>query len=157
MNSRYGMAVWIMLIPIGALAQIRGVIVNMETGVPLRDIVVFTDKEETTTTHWDGTFELRDTTFNQLQLGHHNYEKRVMLRHELTDTIALIPAYNALNEVEVIGHSRWKDKAAAFQVPMAELKMLDQMSGKAGFSVGEMKRLRKKKRLKELKRLLENY
>ena len=90
-------------------------------------------------------------------LGAGQYRPPVREEEELTDTIALIPNLNALCEVVVIGYDRRKKKAGAFAVPIEELKALDRASPNSGFSMGDIKRLRKKARHKHIQKILDNY
>lgn len=79
------------------------VVVNSESDVPVRDILVYTDDGQETKTKWDGTFSLRET-FSCVNFAHPQYEKRYMLREEMArDTIVLIPNLSALGEVVVYG------------------------------------------------------
>ena len=140
-------------------AQIKGVVISTETRIPVRDIVVTTDKGERSVTAWDGTFLLRDTSFHELSMGNVHYERRVMYREELTDTIELIPKLNALGEVVVIGHARkGAEFNRRFSVEKEELKAIDRASPNSGtFSVGELARKRNKKRIERMNKIVRNY
>jgi len=84
----------------------RFVVVNMETKVPVRDILIYTDDKQEARSRWDGTFSLR-RGFERIMFAHPNYEKRIMLKDEIDgDTIYLLPNLFALNEVVVYGHRR---------------------------------------------------
>jgi len=157
MKLESGITFLLLMVASVTTAQVKGVVVNMETGIPARAVLVYSDKGEQTVTAWDGTFQLSDTTFHRLTLGNGEFVSRVMYREELTDTIALIPNLNALCEVVVIGYDRRKKKAGAFAVPIEELKMLDNMSPNSGISFGDMKRLKRKARYKRVKKILDNY
>ena len=157
MKLESGITFLLLMVTSMTTAQIKGVVVNMETGIPARQVLVYSDKGEQVETAWDGTFQLNDTTFHRLTLGNGEFVSRVMYREELTDTIALIPNLNALCEVVVIGYDRRKKKAGVFEVPIEELKALDRASPNSGFSMGDIKRLRKKARHKHIQKILDNY
>lgn len=148
------LCVLFLLLPATACPQVRGVVVSTETGVPVRDVVLYTDVGHKVVTAWDGTYCLPDS-FASVTLAHPKYERRVMLRSEMGDTINLIPALYALTEVVVIGRRRsYKND---FYIPKEELKMLENQSGKGGFSPGEMRRQAKKRQRQRLQRILDNY
>lgn len=157
MKLESGITFLLLMVTSMTTAQIKGVVINMETGIPARQVLVYSDKCEQVETAWDGTFQLNDTTFHRLTLGNGEFVSRVMYREELTDTIALIPNLNALCEVVVIGYDRRKKKAGVFAVPIEELKALDRASPNSGFSMGDIKRLRKKARHKHIQKILDNY
>jgi len=158
MKYESSIVMFLLLLPLTIGAQIKGMVVSTETNVPVRDVVITTDRGERTVTAWDGTFLLKDTTFRQLSLGNVHYLRRVVYREELTDTVTLIPDINSLDEVVVIGHARGKAFNRRFSVDVEELKAIDRASPNSGtFSMGELKRLKKKKKLKHLKEVLRNY
>lgn len=85
-------------------AQTRGVVVDMETGTPVKgvDIIVNGSYINKVTTDYRGGFyisgEVKDLTF--IRSG---FVTRVLNRSELKDTIDLLPAWQRLNEVVVYG------------------------------------------------------
>ena len=96
------------------------VVVNMESKVPVQDILVYTDDGQETKTKLDGTFSLRET-FGRVNFVHPSYEKRYMLREELEgDTIGLLPHAFALNEVVVYGHR--PDHALGMNFKLSEVE-----------------------------------
>jgi hypothetical protein len=159
MKYESGIVLFLLLLPLKMDAQIKGVVISTETRIPVRDIVVTTDKGERSVTAWDGTFLLRDTSFHELSMGNVHYERRVMYREELTDTIELIPKLNALGEVVVIGHARkGAEFNRRFSVEKEELKAIDRASPNSGtFSVGELARKRNKKRIERMNKIVRNY
>lgn len=159
MKYESSIVLFLLLLPLKMDAQIKGVVISTETRIPVRDIVVTTDKGERSVTAWDGTFLLRDTSFHELSMGNVHYERRVMYREELTDTIELIPKLNALGEVVVIGHARkGAEFNRRFSVEKEELKAIDRASPNSGtFSVGELARKRNKKRIERMNKIVRNY
>ena len=159
MKYESSIVLFLLLLPLKMDAQIKGVVISTETGIPVRNVAVTTDKGERSVTAWDGTFLLRDTSFHELSMGNVHYERRVMYREELTDTIELIPRMNALDEVVVIGHARkGAEFNRRFSVDKEELKAIDRASPNSGtFSVGELARKRNKKRIERMKTVVRNY
>ena len=85
-------------------AQIKAVVIDMESGLPLRDVTVTVDNSyiPATTTNYTGTFTVKDSA-EEITLGHIGYETRHLLRHELTDTIGLMHKFMAIREVVIYG------------------------------------------------------
>lgn len=87
-----------------SMAQVKGVVVDMETKTPVRGVDVIVDGSyvRKDTTDYAGRYsvagEVRDITFVK-----RGYETRVMKRGELADTIELLPSYRRIDEVVVYG------------------------------------------------------
>ena len=91
-------------------AQRRIVVVDMETGVPVRNVVVQYGKGSECVTIWDGSV-LLDTLVDGFRDGkiimrRSGYMTRTLVYEELTDTINLLPSFNALGEVVIYGKKR---------------------------------------------------
>lgn len=100
------------------------VVVNIETGVPVRDILVYTDDGQEVRTDWDGTFSLQEG-YGRLTFSHTAYEKRIMLRDELDgDTIQLIPNQFALREVVIYGKRRDMNKERTFVMSPTDAQLM---------------------------------
>ena len=100
--SRYSLPLLALLVTIQAHAQHGGVVVHMETGVPLRDVVVMTNTGERAKSDYRGQFQLTKpfTSLTSLE------------RSQMSDTLALMPQFNTLEEVTVWGKGRHvEDKA----------------------------------------------
>ena len=90
----------------GAEAQ-QFVVADMESRVPIRDVLIHTNDNQDTKSCWDGTFSLHEG-FDKIMFSHLNYEKRYVLKSELKgDTIWLMPRMNALREVVIYGERRF--------------------------------------------------
>ena len=86
------------------------VVADMESRVPIRDVIIQTDDNQDTTSKWDGTFSLHEG-FGKIIFSHLNYEKRYVLKSELKgDTIWLMPNMNALREVVIYGERRFDNR-----------------------------------------------
>ena len=89
----------------------------MESRVPLRDVLVYTDNNQNTKTIWDGTFSLKEG-FDRISFSHPLYEKRYVLKSELKgDTIFLLPKRNTLREVVIYGERRFDKRMAEMIKP----------------------------------------
>ena len=143
------------------------VVINLESRVPVRDIVVYTDDGQETRTKWDGTFSLRET-FGRVDFAHPNYEKRYMLREELEgDTIGLLPNAFALNEVVVYGHRPDETVKLNVKLPKAEAQLLQPVPtgfnilGLVAWGLDEIwfKKVRHRKEMEKQKRkmIIDNY
>lgn len=161
-----------------ALAQVKAdslvsevsrtfVVVNIETGVPVRDILVYTDDGQEARTNWDGTFTLHEG-YGRLTFSHPAYEKRIMLPEELDgDTIQLIPNQFALREVVIYGKRRDMDKERTFAMSSTDVQLMQ--STPQGFNpLGLLalgydaiwgKKIRHRHAMKEQKRkmIMDNY
>lgn len=86
------------------------VVADMESRVPIRDVLIHTDDNQDTKSCWDGTFSLHEG-FDKIMFSHLNYEKRYVLKSELKgDTIWLMPRMNALREVVIYGERRFDNR-----------------------------------------------
>lgn len=111
-------------------------VVNVETGVPLRDIIVYTDDKQKTKSIWDGTFSLCNS-FKSMTLTHPAYEKRVVYKDKIkNDTIFMLPNSYALDEVIIYGHSNSMNRKFDFSKPKHDIKMMQQIQ--QGVNVGAL-------------------
>lgn len=85
-----------------AMAQKKGLIVNMTDGVPVRDVKIYTNTNTVTTTNWKGEYSI-DKYFTSVTITHPDYLSLTLNLYEMTDTIELIPKYHTLDEVVVYG------------------------------------------------------
>jgi hypothetical protein len=93
------------------------VVADMESRVPLRDVLVHTDDNQNIKTIWDGTFSLNEG-FGRISFSHPHYEKRYVLKSELRgDTIFLLPKMNTLREVVIYGERRFDKRMAEMMKP----------------------------------------
>lgn len=145
----------------------RLVVADIESHMPLRDILAYTDDQQTAKSAWDGTFILREG-YGRIGLTHPNYEKRYVLSSELKgDTLYLIPKLNALREVVVYGKHRDLTEKMNVKMPKTEAQLL--VANPHGFSalgflflIADelwMKKARHKQELKKQKyrQMMDNY
>lgn len=98
-------------VSLGVSAQ-TFVVTDLDTRIPIRDVKIYTDDNQQTKSHWDGTFTLREG-FGRINLSHPKYVSRYVLTSELKgDTIFLLPSMNTLDEVVIYGHRRFDERMA---------------------------------------------
>ena len=85
-----------------AEAQSRCVVIDKETGIPIRDVKVYTDKGHVFVSDYQGRVVV-DSAFKSVTFSHVSYLMRVLERHEWRDTLWLLPKENRLGEVVVWG------------------------------------------------------
>ena len=96
----------------GMLAQRNLIVASLESKAPQRDIKVRVDNGNEFLTPWSGEIEVPDS-FKRITLSHPKFQHRYVLRNELhNDTIYLIPALHAVDEVVVLGTDRSKSMMA---------------------------------------------
>ena len=85
-----------------ARAQVHCVIVDKETGTPIRNVNIHTDNGKTTITDYRGIAEI-EGSFKNATISHASYLTRYVVSSELRDTVWLLPRENRLSEVVVWG------------------------------------------------------
>lgn len=134
-----------------AYAQNRYVVVDMETGVPQRDVRVRWDNNHVTHTIWDGSFNV-DSVRDSIEIMKYGYMTRIMASEQLTDTIGIIPTFNKLTEVVVWG--KYKPGWTLKPLTKEEIAAMTSSAG-IGISVDVMggieKLLNRKRRKREKK------
>lgn len=78
------------------------VVIDIETKVPMRGVIVSTKTGYRDTTNWRGICHV-PTAFDTLTVFKHNYIPERLIANELKDTTALIPSGSAISEVTVWG------------------------------------------------------
>ena len=118
-------------------AQRQLVVVNVESRVPIRDVIVTADNGQQMRTPWDGVIVWPDSV-NRLDFRHPDFESRYVLQSEVQgDSIFLIPNIHALREVVIVGERRFdKRMSSMLQIsPDKKLSMeLERIKIPAGFS-----------------------
>lgn len=153
-------AIWLFLfniIVLCARAQDTIVVVDKETGTPIRDVNLITDKGEIRSSNYRGQISV-EGEFKNATLSHASYLTRVVKHAELKDTLWLLPRENRLSEVVVIG----KDKQginAIVASAVADLSAYAPPSNGVSFDFGQL--IRKKplsrKARKKNKELLQKW
>ena len=144
-----------------SFAQLKAVVANIETLVPVRDAVIYSTDGIDTVSCWDGTFCLKDS-FKQFSVSHPHYITRVIFIGEFHngDTILLIPKEGYISEVEVWGTSKSKNKQFLLKKTDAQLlsARLDggNLLGLFGL-IGSFFSNKKESTENKLKRILEDY
>ncbi len=78
------------------------VVIDIETKVPMRGVIVSTKNGYRDTTNWRGICHV-PAAFDTLTVFKHNYIPERLISNELKDTTALIPSGSAISEVTVWG------------------------------------------------------
>lgn len=79
-------------------AQTAGIVLDIQTRLPITNVNIFTDNNKTFTTNKAGRFIIT-TTFGSVTITHGNYIRRILNRKEMQDTIFLLPKSITVNEV----------------------------------------------------------
>lgn len=142
-------------------AQKRFVVIDMETGVPQRDVRVRWSKNNETYTIWDGSFNV-DSVRDSVEIFKYGYMTRIMKPEEMTDTIGILPTYNKLSEVVIYGF--YKPRKFGWTLkPLTKEEIAAMNSKRLGMNVdviGGIKKLftrKKRKRQKRAKEMLAEY
>ena len=85
--------------------QAHCVIIDKETGVPVRDVKVATDKGAVALTNYLGQVTV-EGDFTSATISHASYLQRRVDRKEFRDTLWLLPRVNRLAEVVVLGENQ---------------------------------------------------
>lgn len=101
-------------------AQVSAVVIDMQTGLPVRDVNVYTNKNYETKTDWHGRFNL-PYDFESITISNFDYLQRVLKRDELTDTIGIVPMAHMLEGVTIWGNR--PNYAQRFHVNKDDLKL----------------------------------
>ena len=89
-----------------ALASDTVVVVDLETGLPLRDVKLFTNTGTVCVSDYRGRIVLPDSSFQSATLTQPKYLSRVVERYEMTDTMEMLPQSSSLGDVVVWGVDR---------------------------------------------------
>ena len=137
MASRTLYIICLQLLSSGLLAQRQMVVVNVESKVPIREVIVSADNGREMRTSWDGLFEVPDS-FERIDFRHPDFEHRYMLTSELLgDTIFLIPNTNALREVVIYGERRFDKRMTSMMQSTPQQKLdavLERIKIPSGFN-----------------------
>lgn len=150
----------------GIDAQRRIVVVDMETRVPVRNVVVQYGKDTDCTTIWDGS-ALLDTLADcfrdkNIIMRRSGYMTRTLVYEELTDTIELLPSFNALGEVVIYGKKReqqfqWSlPKSYDVSRSMSSVPALRANTDILG-AIDKLFSYKRRKRLEEAKKRMSEY
>lgn len=129
--------IYLLLSSHAMMAQRQMVVVNAESKVPVRGVIVSADDGKVFRTSWDGLFEMSDSV-QRLDFRHPDFEHRYVLRAEVRgDTIFLIPNTNALREVVIYGERRFDKRMAQMLRPSPQRSLDAQLANikiPAGFN-----------------------
>lgn len=139
------------------MAQTSHVVTDMETGTPISDVTIIFNNIDScrTKTEYTGIFTCPDSA-RTLTFKHSKYEGRMMDRHELKDTIELLPNMNRLNEVVIKGK---RPKISPFVMgPIKDAALsAPRQTATATFDVVDLFTWKKRKKTKKRIKAIENY
>lgn len=138
-------------------AQPRCVVIDKETGTPLRDVKVHTESGILAVSDYQGRVYI-DTVFQSATLSHVSYLSRVVKAEEMRDTLWMIPKENRLGEVVVWGTNR-KNINSMVADATKNLEAYAPPPGLASFDFFNMFRKKplSRKARKKNKKLLDNW
>lgn len=87
---------------LSANAQTHGVIADIETGLPIRDVKIYTNNNKVVMTNWLGEFNIY-SNFQSVTVSHGKFMPITLKRDEMTDTIYMLPKLHTLDEIIVWG------------------------------------------------------
>ena len=162
-------SLWLLLVAVVSQvsAQRRLVVVDVETLIPVVGANVVS-KDGNTTTDSLGYFSVSDSC-RSLAFSHVNYEPRMINLTEVRDTVFLMSKLLNVREVVVFGHGPHDVLPEALKKQLrlnkkeAELAAIDPSSGGNLLSlIGQLmpkkwRKNKKEERMKQLKRILEEY
>lgn len=161
MNHRITLTFLVLCSASFCIAQHRYVVVDMETGVPQREVRVRWNRGQETHSIWDGSFTA-DSVRDSLEIFKPGYMTRIMKPEELTDTIGILPTFNKLSEVVIYGINRPR-KFGWTMKPLTKEEIASMNSKRPGINVnimGSIEKLlthKKRKRQKRVKESLADY
>ena len=115
------MLMMLLLVPFQLAAQKRGVVRDLETNVPLRDVIIYGKHGLKVTTDWAGRFELPIDS-GSVTFSHRKYMSRPVNVEEIDSTVYLLPSGEMLNEVVVWGKRGNKDHLAAYNAKEMQMQ-----------------------------------
>ena len=130
-------------------SQRRGIVLSMETGMPIREVKVYTNNGQVAVTDYTGHYEIKQT-FKSATFVKGNFVSLTLNNYEINDTTELLPKLNSLDEVIIWG----KRKRIILNIQRAMQDNKYYYTPKAGFSFdlfslfNKSKGLNKKERLK---------
>lgn len=147
---------------------IRGIVADMLTKTPQRDVQISLNTGHSVTTPWDGTFVIDDSLFSSATITRSGYLVRRMNREEFSDTIFLLPSERLLGEVEVWGRKPDREGlnrqissldailiANGQNLSFSPLGLVFYLLNKSGLLPDSESKARRKK--EKLKAILDNY
>lgn len=90
---------------------LTAVVGNAETGVPMREVAIYTNTGKTYTTNWRGEAAIM-SPFKSATIVKADFVSLTLDFSEMSDTIWLLPRFNTLSEVVVWGKGRMINKHA---------------------------------------------
>lgn len=146
-----------------AHAQTKGVVVDIETRLPIRNVIISMNTNKGVTTKWDGSFSIGDD-FGSATFTRSGYLSRNMKREEIKDTVFLLPNGRSLAEVVVYAKKPGK-KFNYNGMTSTDMKLINNQDMAKGFNIlgfiplaiSALKDKHKMSKNEKLKQQLDNY
>ncbi len=144
-------------------AQISGVVVDIETRRPIRDVMINMNNNRGVKTSWNGSFSINDD-FSSATFTRPGYLSRNMNREEIKDTVFLLPNGRTLAEV-VVYAKKPGPKFNYSGMTATDRKLLANQGMAKGFNIlgfiplaiNALKDKHKMSKKEKLKQQLDNY
>lgn len=104
-----------LLLSLSANAQRKGTILNMEDGIPIREVTIYTNNKQTVFTNYKGEFYI-PKAFTSVTIVKAGFVSRTLNLYEMPDTIELLPKFNTLDEVIILGKKNRFSKNAKVKI-----------------------------------------
>lgn len=109
MDKRLLLYALLMASSLAAIGQtVSGIVRDMETKKPIKDVEIIVNGSyaNTVKTDYRGHFAIGDSV-SCLTFIRYGYEKRMLTRAELTDTVEMLTGVNRVGEVVIYGKKPW--------------------------------------------------
>lgn len=156
--NRYAIIMFLVAVCIKTGAQRKVVVIDIETHVPVRDVMIRTDRGTGMKTDYRGIAMIEEP-FDTITLKQPKYMSRKMGREELKDTVILMPKAHQLSEVTVWGKDRKNIKSMVGQATK-DASAYAPPKPLVGFDFANMidkRRRRDMKHLKKAKEILKEW
>lgn len=145
-------------------AQVRGVVVDLETHVPIRDVAISLNTNNATRTKWDGSFIINND-FGSATFTRSGYLSRNMNKEEIKDTVFLLPSGRTLAEVVVYARKPGPKFDYGGMTALDRKLINNQAAAQGGFNLlgfaslalKSLKNKRKTTKQQDLKKKLDSY
>jgi len=145
---------------LNSTAQRQIVVLDMDTGLPIRDVSVRVDKDNSTQTDYLGRTKV-PIVFDTIMFSHVRYESERLVYQEVADTMYLLPIEHMLPEVQVTElNPQTKSLISSWAKIGAMMGAAEAPQGVASFdfaSILDRRGRRDKKHLERAKKILKKW
>ena len=139
-------------------------VMDAETRMVVRDVLVYLPSGEHVRTNWEGCFVIQTDKFDHFKLRHPKYYDRYVFPSDIaeSDTLLILPRVGNIDEVVIYGHR--KDKQTKLDALSSEVGeyVMKTYTPKPGINADiagmlDFKGKARRKRLERTKKVLEKY